>query len=1013
MSSLPAPEYALSVLGAPRFTDGGNGEPTLTQRRILERLALSAGRPVRLEQLIDAAWDTGPPRHARAAIQNQISRMRALWGEHVIETTTVGYVLGVTTDAALLQELSSRAEVLLEQGDLHEAYALSDSIVPFWEGLPFPDIEHVDGVTAMRAALSASYRSAEDTRLAAGIALGRSGWAVYEAERLVGEAPHDERRQAMRARALALAGRRGDALAAIATARRRLRADLGIDAGPLLMAVEGEILQPRAPAASRTALRFAGHERELRVALAGLARGAVVRVHGEPGSGVTRMLTEIGAHLRSLGVRTVMVDAAEHLDSAVGVLQAVAEEARLEVNTSQGLIASFPLAAARAAEVPPLAILIDNADAVGPSAWGALLAAVGARMMLVLGGHSFDARDGDSATVDVPLGPLDRAAVARLTASGVTGPLTAEAIDRLHAYSGGNPLVLEILLSAGPGAPEAAFHNSEGDTAARLSTFATHLTQDLDPADRAIVVRAAVAGDGYPVDALEDGIRLASLPRALVTITADRHLRFRHGALRDAVYFSIPPARREELHLEHGRAVLHRGAPAAIAAHHLLAAGALAGDDAVQACRAAAREAAHVGAHADAVWWLERLGNSTALPSSERLAVRIQLGDEQRLSGDPRHLDTLREVVQEALGRGDERLIADACFAFLQLGGTTTSGAPSDTVPEVVERALATLTDPSARALVCGAASLALSLTGAAARSRALFDEAEHLATDEETRARILPFAYLALGMPGDLDRRRMLTAELREIAHRRNDAVALFESWQLEYSVRLMEADGAGARHAVEQMGALIDRAGDVGRRWALQFARAAISHVEGDEEGCERSAEAASTIFGPVSQSRASAAYAGQLFGLRITQRRATELAPLLEQLVEAQPGVPAWHAAYAYATDDDDIAATHAALALDRAQEDVTWLAALTVGGRAAARVGDRELAQRYLDRLAPWSGLAVWQGTCSYGPVDTTLAMLARACADDDAATEYARRAQLSAEGLGRPFVDELFGPQDVE
>ena len=57
--------------------------------------------------------------------------------------------------------------------------------------------------------------------------------------------------------------------------------------------------------------------------------------------------------------------------------------------------------------------------------------------------------------------------------------------------------------------------------------------------------------------------------------------------------------------------------------------------------------------------------------------------------------------------------------------------------------------------------------------------------------------------------------------------------------------------------------------------------------------------------------------------------------------------------------------------------------------------------------------MWQGTCSYGPVDTTLAMLARACADDDAATEYARRAQLSAERLGRPFVDELFGPQDVE
>src|SRR5690606_1230753 len=122
-----------------------------------------------------------------------------------------------------------------------------------------------------------------------------------------------------------------------------------------------------------------------------------------------------------------------------------------------------------------LAIVVDNADGIGPSARAALDAAAGPRTLLVLGGHAFDdpGDPGDTAAaVDGPLGGLDRAAVGRLAAAAAYGPITPDEIERLLAYSGGNPLVLEILLPGGPGSPEAAFRDPKTDTATRLSDFA-------------------------------------------------------------------------------------------------------------------------------------------------------------------------------------------------------------------------------------------------------------------------------------------------------------------------------------------------------------------------------------------------------------------------------------------------------------------------------------------------------------------------------------------------------------
>lgn len=693
---------------------GSEAPLSATQRRILARLALGAPAPVPVERIAEAVWERDAPRQFRQAIQNQVSRLRGAWGEGIVVTSPGGYALGCETDARHLAALARRAEELLDRGDAAAASDAAEAAIALWRGRPYTDIEHLPEIASAERGLQAALRGAEDLRLEAAIRLGRPVWAAIEAERLHAADPLDERRQALRVRALLLAGRRGEALAAANTARRRLRDELGVVPGPWLAAAEAEALGATASAAA----------------------------------------------------------------------------------------GPYPVVAAA-----------DGADASG-------------------GEHE----------------------------------------ERLRGALAG-----------------------------------------LDPAE------------------------------------------------------------------------------------------------AIATAREVAAAANRSGAHQEAVLWLSRCLAVPEADRSTRLMLRIELGDSQRLAGDPAHLSTLLDAAREALDSGDDEATAAACFALLQLGASSTSGRPIPEVRTILERALPRLGDPELRAPVLAAASLASSLVGVAARSRELFTEAFELSVSDETRARVLPFAYMALGAPADLPVRRAAAEELTRLADRLGDPVAAFEAAQLRFSVALQDGRGADARRAVQDLAGTVSRIGDAGRQWALLFVRAAIAHLDGDDEKCERLAAQAQQLFTPVSPARAAAAYAGQLIALRLAQGRIDELAPMLTGLATAQPGIPAFQSAAALASvrADPDSARTRAALALDLAQDDATWLAGHAVGARAVAGLGDAELCTRYLERLEPWSGLGIWQGTCSYGPVDTAIALLLRTLGDSAGMRRHAARARELAEALAaRPFLAEL-------
>lgn len=282
-------------------------------------------------------------------------------------------------------------------------------------------------------------------------------------------------------------------------------------------------------------------------------------------------------------------------------------------------------------------------------------------------------------------------------------------------------------------------------------------------------------------------------------------------------------------------------------------------------------------------------------------------------------------------------------------------------------------------------------------------------ARSSESRRRVLPFAYLALGLPDDLEQRIAFADELARLACDAEDPAARFEALHLICSNAIQQGDGASLRAAVAEMQHTIDAVGDVGRRWALIYGQAAVAHLDDRLDESERLSTLALELFSPVSPSRAMATYGSQLLVIRLAQHRAGELAPVFVDLAETQPGVPAWHAALAATIVDDEPATArhHAALALDDVPRDFTWLAAHLIGARAAARLGDVDLIARYLERLRPWSGRVCWQGTCAYGPVDTVLASLERACGATSVADEHLQRARRIAENLLAPvFLREL-------
>ncbi|MET0910376.1 MAG: BTAD domain-containing putative transcriptional regulator, partial [Ilumatobacteraceae bacterium] len=328
------------VTGAPPTTERPDrmvccfGEPALSDRGRTVWVTGNAGRLLAalvarpqgaaLDQLIDVVWPGDPPKSARSALHVHLSRLRREL-EAVVDGPTVEregstYRLdlnGWTVDVDLFRELRRRAATApatTVAGLLADALRLAQS--------------HAFVVDGESVAPSATYQLAaarldvEEEFVGALLDLGRFGDAERASIELVDAEPFRERRWALLMRAEAMQGRRRDALATFQRARRRLVDELGLEPGDDLQRTQRFVLSGDTTALQtaeplpvfefdREPLPFGtlvGREESVARVEHALAQRVPVIVTGAPGTGKTRLATEIATRGRLQDQEVAWVD---------------------------------------------------------------------------------------------------------------------------------------------------------------------------------------------------------------------------------------------------------------------------------------------------------------------------------------------------------------------------------------------------------------------------------------------------------------------------------------------------------------------------------------------------------------------------------------------------------------------------------------------------------------------------------------------------------------------------------
>ena len=217
------------------------------QRALLAALLLGADHLLTTSRLIEVLWGVAPPVSARAALHNQVKRLRDALGEtggDRIRTQPGGYMIHLERgelDVVRMQDLLTSARTAARRGAWDQASAAAAGAVLLWRGEPLADVD--SPVLADRIPqLTEIYLQAVETRLEAEVNLGRPAEAISELRRLTADQPFREHAHALLMLALYRCGREAEALAAYQVIRETLIEELGTEPGPRLRELHRRIL---------------------------------------------------------------------------------------------------------------------------------------------------------------------------------------------------------------------------------------------------------------------------------------------------------------------------------------------------------------------------------------------------------------------------------------------------------------------------------------------------------------------------------------------------------------------------------------------------------------------------------------------------------------------------------------------------------------------------------------------------------------------------------------------------
>ena len=206
------------------------------------------------DRLLDALWDGQAPAGAAKRLQVAIARLRRALEpvaqgartEPVVRTVSGGYMLAVglgELDAEVFQARMEDGRRALEEREPARAADVLRKALALWRGPALAEVAYESFAQAEIRRLEELRVAALEARLEADLALGRHAAVVGELEGLVAGHPARERLAGQLMVALYRCGRQAEALDAYQRTRTHLAAELGLEPGLALKALQAQILE--------------------------------------------------------------------------------------------------------------------------------------------------------------------------------------------------------------------------------------------------------------------------------------------------------------------------------------------------------------------------------------------------------------------------------------------------------------------------------------------------------------------------------------------------------------------------------------------------------------------------------------------------------------------------------------------------------------------------------------------------------------------------------------------------
>jgi DNA-binding SARP family transcriptional activator/tetratricopeptide (TPR) repeat protein len=225
------------ILGPTELNDGGKSIPlgAAKQRGLLALLLLHAGRPVRVDTLVEHLWPGGGTGDRRKTIYSIVSRLRAILGRsgvrHTLTRVGGAYRLDVDPLSVDFHQFRSLVEQSREAmaGD-RAASAVTDlqRAVDLWRGEPLADL-HGSVAEHLRRQLTETLLDAHKLLATGRLKTGQHHAVLVQFEDLIHEYDVDESLARLWISALCAAGREDDARRYLTAFRKRFRRELHVD----------------------------------------------------------------------------------------------------------------------------------------------------------------------------------------------------------------------------------------------------------------------------------------------------------------------------------------------------------------------------------------------------------------------------------------------------------------------------------------------------------------------------------------------------------------------------------------------------------------------------------------------------------------------------------------------------------------------------------------------------------------------------------------------------------------